>query len=79
MDGAEARKERIAQIARFIQSQLYANKDTGWIPYKKTVTKIEIETGLTRQKIIGIIELLCEAGDRFDLNREEDRINRYEV
>ena len=59
-DGAEARKERIAKIAANTQAALYLNKDLGYISLKKTVAKHELETGLTREKIMEYLALLVE-------------------
>jgi hypothetical protein len=77
-DGAEARKERIAKIAANIQAALYQNKDLGYIPLKKTVAKQELETGLTREKIMEYLALLVEA-DQFEIDPEKDQIRKPRV
>ncbi len=74
-DGAEARKERIAKIATNVQSALYQNKDLGYISLKKTVAKQELETGLTREKIMEYLALLVEA-DQFEIDHEKDQIRK---
>ncbi len=74
-DGAEARKERIAKIATNVQSALYLNKDLGYISLKKTVAKQELETGLTREKIMEYLALLVEA-DQFEIDHEKDQIRK---
>lgn len=74
-DGAETKKERIAQIARFVQAQLYQQKELGWISLKKTVSKIEIETGLTEEKVRNYLSLLAD-DDRFEIDNENDKIKR---
>jgi hypothetical protein len=75
MDGAEARKERIAQIARMVQSRLFQNKDLGYISLKKVVAQIMIETGLTKQRVMEYLQLQNEAG-QFEINEAEDKISR---
>ena len=74
-DGAEARKERIAKIATNVQAALYLNKDLGYISLKKTVAKQELETGLTREKIMEYLALLVEA-DQFEIDNEKDQIRK---
>jgi hypothetical protein len=74
-DGAEARKERIAKIATNVQAALYQNKDLGYISLKKTVAKQELETGLTREKIMEYLALLVEA-DQFEIDHEKDQIRK---
>jgi hypothetical protein len=74
-DGAEARKERIAKIAITIQSLLYQNKDLGYIALKKNVAKLELETGLTREKIMEYLALLQEA-DQIEIDAEKDQIRK---
>lgn len=59
-DGAEARRERIAEIARIIQAALYEAKEIGWIQLSKIVTKIMIKTGLTRNNVMEILNLLAD-------------------
>jgi hypothetical protein len=75
MDGAETRKERIAQIARTVQARLYESKETGYISLKKTVAQIMIDTGLTKNKVMEYLQLQNDAG-QFELNEAEDKITR---
>jgi hypothetical protein len=75
MDGAEARKERIAKIAAKIQALLYQSKVAGFIPLKKTVAMLELETGLTRYKILEYLSLLQEAG-QIEIDPEKDQIRK---
>lgn len=75
MDGAEARKERIAQIARKVQASLYENKEAGWILLSKTISKIMIDTGLTRNKVLEYLKLLNDAS-QFQVNEKDDKITR---
>jgi len=77
-DGAEARKERIAVIAQAIQASLFQNKEAGFIPLKKTVAKLMLETGLTKEKIMEYLSLLQET-DQFELDAEKDQIRRVIV
>jgi hypothetical protein len=74
-DGAEARKERISAMARFIQASLYQAKEVGFVPLKKTVAKLMLETGLTREKVMEYLSLLQEAG-QFEVNAEKDEIRK---
>ena len=74
-DGAEARKERIAEIAKTVHSSLYEAKEIGSISLSRTVTKIMIKTGLTRNNVVEILKLLCE-DDQFELDENEDQIRK---
>ena len=60
------------------QASLYLNKDQGYIPLKKTVAKQELDTGLTREKIMEYLGLLVEA-DQFEIDQEKDQIRRPRV
>ena len=77
-DGAEARKERISKIAANIQAALYQNKEIGYLSLKKTVAKQELETGLTREKIMEYLSLLVEA-DQIEIDFEKDQIRKPSV
>jgi hypothetical protein len=77
-DGAQARKERINIIAQSIQAALFQNKEAGFIPLRKTVAKLMLETGLTREKIMEYLGLLQEA-DQFELDAEKDQIRKVTV
>ena len=77
-DGAEARKERIAQIARSIQAALFQNKETRWIPLSKTVSLIMIDTGLRKDTVMEYIQLLSDA-EQFSLDKSKDKISRVNV
>jgi hypothetical protein len=78
MDGAEARKERIAQIKRMIQARLNENKNVGYIQLKRTVAEIMVDTGLTRTKVMEYLQLLNDSGE-FEINEAEDKITRPPV
>jgi hypothetical protein len=77
-DGAEARKERIAAIARSIQAALFQNKEGGNIPLKRTTALLMLETGLTKEKVMEYLSLLQEAG-QFEIDAERDQIGRVAV
>ena len=77
-DGAEARKERIAEIARLTHSALFEAKCVGWIQLSKWVAKLMIKTGLTRNKVMEILRLLAD-DEQFILDEENDRISRVQV
>jgi hypothetical protein len=78
MDGAEARKERIAQIKKMIQARLNENKNVGYIQLKRTVAEIMIDTGLTKIKVMEYLQLLNDPGE-FEINEAEDKITRLAV
>ena len=77
-DGAEARKERINNIARQIQAALTMNKQTGFIALKKTIATIQLDTGLTEQKIMEYFDILQAAG-QIELDVDNDKIKRQLV
>lgn len=60
-DGAEARKERIAKIATNIQASLFQSKELGYIPLKKTVATLELDTGLTSRENHGVSGTSCRS------------------
>ena len=72
-DGAATRKERLKEIARYIQSALYAAK--GEISFSKTVAYFQYEMGLTEVKIQEYFEVLKNLG-QFVLDFEHDKIKR---
>ena len=78
MDGAAARKERIRQIAQYVQAQLYQNKDTGEIRFSRTIAALAFDTGLTKPKIVEILELLQENG-QIEIDRQSDTIKKARV
>ena len=77
-DGAEARKERIAEIAKTVQSFLYQNKESGEVPLRKVLAQIMISTGLTRVKVLEYLQLLNDAG-QFELDEKNDMIIRVQT
>ena len=74
-DGAETRKERLQQIAKFVQASLFQNKESGEIPLSKTVAKLMLATGLTEPKVLEYLGLLQKA-DEFELDAQNDKIKR---
>jgi hypothetical protein len=77
-DGAEARKERITMIARTIQAALHKKKDNGEpeeLQLDKTVARLSIETGLTREKLMEYLFLL-ESDEQFTLDMDNNKIRR---
>jgi hypothetical protein len=75
-DGAETRRQRIAEIARIIHAALYASKE-GWVPLARSVTTIMIRTGLTKNTVMDILKLL-DADDQFELDEKNDRIKKHQ-
>lgn len=73
LDGAEARKERIQRIAKFVQAMLF--KNNGQIPLKRTIAEIAITEGITRERTIEYLSLLKEVG-QFDIDVENDIIKK---
>jgi hypothetical protein len=73
MDGAEVRRERIAEIKKMVHAALYADKAAGCTSLSKVACKIEVETGLHNQKIMDILRLLVKAGN-FEIDEKDDKI-----
>jgi len=71
-DGAEIRKERIQQIARLIQRSLFSHDE---FSLPKTVTTLQYEFGLTKDKIVEYLEVLEGLG-QFILDKEHDKIKK---
>jgi hypothetical protein len=74
-DGAEARRERYARIARTIQQLLFKAKEHGldYIPLHKTILGFKVELGLTAEKIIEYMEDLEGLG-QFVIDYEKGQI-----
>ena len=80
MDGAETKKARVSEIARFIQAALTENKENGWIPLKQTVAKLTRELGLTRARVMEYLQELADTGDQYwEICENEDKIKRTRV
>lgn len=75
-DGAEARKERINKMATALQASLYQNKELGYIPLKKTIALLELDTGLTRDRITEYMALLQDA-EQIEIDQEKDQIKKH--
>jgi protein-disulfide isomerase-like protein with CxxC motif len=71
-DGAEARKERLQRIARFIQAALHKE---GEIQLTKTVAVLQYDMGLTREKLQEYLEILRDLG-QFVMDFEHDKIKK---
>lgn len=71
-NGAEARKERIQQIAQGIQAQLHTE---GEISLSKTITKLQYEFGLTEERILEYLEILKNLG-QFAIDKKLDKISK---
>ena len=69
-NGAAIRKERIKEIAKFIQRLLH---NRGEISLSKTVATLQYEFGLTKEKIREYLEILEELG-YFVVDDKEDKI-----
>jgi len=77
MDGAETKKTRVSEIAKFIQAALTANKESGSIPLKRTVARLATKMGPTSAKIIEYLKELEATGDQgWVICEDEDKIKR---
>jgi hypothetical protein len=77
-DGAETRRERIMQIAKSVHAALYQNKEVGVVCLSKTVAQLEIESGLTKTRILEYFGILESAG-QFELDFKNDVIRRSKM
>jgi len=71
-DGAEIRKQRIQEVARFIQRTLLDEKT---LSLSKTIALLQYEFGLTKEKLMEYLTILESLG-RFVIEKEQDRIRR---
>jgi hypothetical protein len=71
-NGAEARKERIQQIAQYIQAQLHDKQE---IFLSKTIAELQYKFGLTKERIIDYLEILENLG-QFTIDKELDKIKK---
>lgn len=71
-DGAEVRKERMQEVARFIQRSLLNEKE---LSLSKTLAVLTYETGLTKEKLTEYLSILENLG-QFVIEKEQDKIKR---
>ena len=71
-NGAEARKERIQQIAQYVHARLEAEQE---IFLSKTIAELEYKFGLTKQKVTEYLEILEKLG-HFIVDKDEDKIKK---
>jgi len=71
-NGAEARKERLQQIAQFIQAQLHRE---GEISLSKTIAKLQYDYGLTKERILEYLEILESLG-QFIIDKKLEKITK---
>jgi hypothetical protein len=71
-NGAEARKERIQWIARYIQSRLHKE---GEISLSKTIVELQYESGLTEERILEYLEISENLG-QFVIDKKLDKITK---
>jgi GTP-binding protein EngB required for normal cell division len=71
-NGAEARKERLQEIARFIQRLLYTSNE---LSLSDTLVQVEYNFGLTEAKAMEYLRLLEKLG-QFILVEKEDKIKK---
>ncbi len=74
-DGAEARKERIDMIAKWIQAALFKAKQEGFdfIPLKETLAVLLRQFGLTKERLMEYLEILQDGGS-FLIDQQKDQI-----
>ena len=77
-DGATRRKERLEDIAKFVQATLHQNKESGEISLSKTVVQLMLLTGLKELTVKEYLGLLEKAG-QFETDVQGDKIHRAAV
>jgi hypothetical protein len=71
-NGAEARKERIQQIAQYIHAKL---NDEQEIFLSKIIAELQYRFGLTKERIIEYLEIL-ENLDHFTIDKELGKVKK---
>jgi hypothetical protein len=71
-NGAEAKKERMRQIAQYIQAKLRREK---MILLSKTIAELEYEYGLTKERVSEYLETLENLG-QFTIDKKLDKITK---
>jgi hypothetical protein len=71
-NGAEAKKERMRQIAQYIQAKLHKEGETS---LSKTMAEIEYESGLTKERILEYLETLENLG-QFIIDKKLGKITK---
>ena len=71
-DGAEARKERLQQIARAIQAALHKEDE---LSLSKLMATLQYDLGLTRDRVQEYLEILENVG-QFEIDKQGDKIRR---
>lgn len=71
-DGAEIRKQRIQEVARNVNSQLYK---TPKLSLSQTLAVLAYETGLTKEKLMEYLGIIQETG-QFEVDSKQDLIFR---
>jgi len=71
-NGAEARKERIQWIARYIQARLHKE---GEISLSKTIIELQYKSGLTEERILEYLEIPENLG-QFAIDKKLDKITK---
>lgn len=71
-DGAAIRKERIQEIARFIQRSLLNHRE---LSLSKTLATLQYEFGLRSEKTMEYLNILEDLG-QFTLDSEGDKIKK---
>jgi hypothetical protein len=77
-DGAETKRLRYEKIGQTIQALLYQAKQQGLqqIPLNKTVTILKVSMGLSREKLLEMLQDLEVVG-QFELDLQADQIRKH--
>ena len=71
-NGAEAKRERMRQIAQYIQAKLRREE---MILLSKTIAELEYDFGLTKERILEYLETLENLG-QFAIDNKLDKITK---
>jgi hypothetical protein len=74
-DGAELRRRRLEEFAQLTQAALFQAKEIGSIPLNSHVCRLMLKSGLTRGRVIEMLQLLNGCG-MFELDLVNDKITR---
>jgi hypothetical protein len=80
-DGAETRRERISDIARFIQAAFQKSKETGEseeLSLSKLVSTMMFQKGLTKEKVTEYLDVIQAMG-QIELDLVNDRVMKPQV
>ena len=74
-DGAEVRRQRIADMAKTVQAALTKNKAP--IPLLRTIAILSVKLGLSKERVREYLEDLEATGEQnFEIDNDKDEIRR---